>query len=79
MSVPLRAMLLMEPKLMLSNALVSRQSLQGAPTSKNRRPVGLTLMYLSHRTILSAIVSLLVALEGAQQAPATMGRWSIGL
>ena len=46
MSVPSRAMLLREPKVMLPKARSRRQSLQGAPISKNRRPRGLMRIYL---------------------------------
>ena len=49
MSVPLRAMLFREPKVTLPKAFSRMQSLQGAPVSKNRRPVGLILMYLPCR------------------------------
>ncbi len=47
--MPSRAMLFSEPKVMLPNAFSRRQSLQGAPMSKKRRPVGLILIYLQHR------------------------------
>ena len=49
MSVPSRAMLLRDPKVMLPKALSKMQSLQGAPMSKNRRPEGLMRMYLQPR------------------------------
>ena len=49
MSVPSRAMLLRDPKVMLPKALSRRQSLQGAPMSKKRRLEGLMRMYLQPR------------------------------
>ena len=53
MSVPSRAMLFREPKVVLPKALSRRQSLQGAPTSKNRRAAGLMRMYLQTQTRLT--------------------------